>query len=169
MRFLNLSLLATGAVYRSELLRPADLEPTKLRACRALLSVESTKAPLPVAGWEDLVLRQTLSEGMGLATVWRGEHVASAAILLAGTDVGAEAGLLDIFYDSNARMYAKVMLGASEAPYAEFHIEERRPAVFQVIWPMIPEAEYGRVEAVAGHFGAAFFQALGVERDAGDR
>ena len=43
MRFLDLSLLANGEVFRSELVAPADLDPVRLSACQALLSVTPTK------------------------------------------------------------------------------------------------------------------------------
>lgn len=171
MRFVSLSLLSTGAALRSGLIGLSDLEPAKLRACREVLSVDSTTSSLAVPGWEDLVIRQTLSEGMGLLTVWRAGVVASSVILLAGTDPAAEAALLAAFHESNAKMYAKLLAGQTttdDAPYVDFYVEDRRPAVFQVMWPGVDLADHGRVEPLAAYFGAAFFEALGVERDAGD-
>lgn len=169
MRFLDLALLASGEVFRSELVRPEELDPVRLRACQALLSVTPVKSPLASAGWEDLVLQQTLSQDMGLLTVWRGPQIAASAILLAGTDASAEGELLKMFYDSVAHTRAAVAAGAPEAPYAEFHIEERRPAVFQLIWPAAAAVQNYNVEAVARYFAAAFFHVLGVERDASVR
>ena len=169
MRFLDLSLLANGELFRSELVAPADLDPVRLRACQALLSVTPTKSPLASAGWDDLVLQQTLSQDMGLLTVWRGSQIAASAILLAGTDAGAEGELLNMFHESIAKTRAAVAAGSPEAPYAEFHSEERRPAAFQVIWPAAEEVQNYNVEAVARYFAAVFFKALGVERDASQR
>ena len=166
MRFLDLSLLASGEVFRSDLVSPADLDPVRLRACQALLSVTPTKSPLATAGWDDLVLQQTLSQDMGLLTVWNGSQIAASAILLAGTDPADEGELLKMFHESIAKTRAAVAADAHETPYAEFHTEKRRPVVFQVIWPAAAEAQNYNVEAVARYFAAVFFQVLGVERDA---
>ncbi len=166
MRFLDLSLLANGDLFRSELVAPADLDPVRLGACKALLSVTPTKSPLASAGWDDLVLQQTLSQDMGLLTVWNGSQIAASAILLAGTDPADESELLNMFYDSIANTRAAVAANASDTRYAEFHSEERRPVVFQVIWPAAAEAQNYNVEAVARYFAAVFFQVLGVERNA---
>lgn len=166
MRFLDLSLLANGEVFRSELVAPADLDPVRLRACQALLSVTPTRSPLASAGWEELVLQQTLSRDMGLLAVWRESQIAASAVLLAGTDPADEAELLKMFQESIAKTRATVAANDSETRYAEFHMEKRRPVVFQVIWPAAAEAQNYNVEAVARYFAAVFFQVLGVERDA---
>jgi hypothetical protein len=166
MRFIDLSMRVHGAVLRKKLVAAADLEAAKVRACLAILSPSPTKTAFTVAGWEDLVLHQTLSQGLGLVTIWKGPLVASSAIVLAGTDLPAEAELLDSLLQSIWRSRAAAAAGLSEESFVEFYIEERRPAVFHVIWPTADEAEADRLAEIVRYVAAAFFQALGLQRDA---
>lgn len=166
MRFVQLSLLPTSEELRRELVDPAELDRARVRALQEALADDASKTRLRFPGWEQLTLQHTASpEGMALVTLWLDGKVVASGVLVAGRTPAAESEVLGMFHDSIARTRMAMESGV-EDPFVEFHVEERRPASFQVVWPVVPAEEYARYEDVGAHAAAAFFTMIGVERDA---
>jgi hypothetical protein len=166
VRFLQLSLLRTGEELRRDFVDPAQLDRAKICALQEAFADPARKAPLRLPGWEHVTLQHTGSEdGAALTTFWAEGKIAASGVLVAGRTPATESEVLGMFHDSIARTRMAMESGV-EDPFVEFLIEERRPASFQVVWPIVPPEDYARWEDIGAHAAAAFFTMIGVERDA---
>jgi hypothetical protein len=167
MRFLSLLLLPTGEPFDESLVSPAELDPDKLRVFRVLFSAPAMQGPTPIPGMESLSVQCTSSmQGMALGTIWLGDKVLVSTVMLAGRNPAAEMRILEMFYDSVSRTPVVTELSADPSPFADFLVREERPACFGVLWPIITHAAYQPFAWADIYLAAAFFQAIGIERNA---
>jgi len=52
--------------------------------------------------------------------------------------------------------------------FSDFLVREERPALFSVLWPIIPVTVFQAFDSPEVYLAAAFFTAIGVERNVGE-
>jgi hypothetical protein len=103
---------------------------------------------------------------MALGTFWLKEKILHSTVMLAGRDSAAESGVLNMFYNSISEIPVVKEICPGGAPFADFLVREERPALFSVLWPIISLDDYAQFGSPDVFLAAAFFTALGIERNA---